>query len=125
MLRPRLTVVALGTNDAFALAFGDAGAVAGAERGLRRLGRLARRSGSCVILVPPRFGTLGAAVDEVSDRIRATAATAGCATSDALVRELDAPADRLADGVHPTPSGVARLADALLPVITTRLRRGA
>ena len=119
-LAPRLTVLAYGTNDALAAAAGDGRALERMSAGLGRLARLARRSGACVVVLPPRFAATAAVAVEVATRQRRVAAAHGCRVVASAERALDPPGLRGPDGLHPSPAGARRLAETLLPALTGR-----
>lgn len=84
--------------------------------------RLARASGSCLIVGAYPLPTPGWMVARVRAADRAVAGQAGCAYTSALAHLWDArTAIRrgwvILDGVHPTPRGYRRIARALAPAV--------
>jgi lysophospholipase L1-like esterase len=92
--------------------------------------RLARESGSCLIVGAYPLPTPRAVTARVRSADRAIAAQAGCAYTSALSRLWNArTAIRrgwvILDGVHPTPRGYRRIARALAPALARLVRAAA
>lgn len=117
-LRPRLTVIALGTNDAIKAAFGDRRAEDRMAAGLTHLAQVARGTGRCTVVLPPRAPIIASVADRMTARIARVGRAAGCHVGDPWRQVLDQPGYRAADDLHPTAAGVRAMADALLPELT-------
>jgi lysophospholipase L1-like esterase len=117
-LRPDATVLLLGTNDALRVGWGTPGALDRLEAGLRELMRTARRSGTCLLALPPRVPLVPIWVaTRVEQAMASFAAAEGCAVTPRLRDALQAPDALVEDGLHPSPTGVRRLAGALAPLL--------
>lgn len=90
--------------------------------GLGRLARTARRSGRCVVVLPPRAPITASVASRFARRLRAVAQRRGCRTASVWEHVLDRPGRRIGDQLHPSVAGVRAMTRPLLPVLPVRQR---
>ncbi|HEY8583604.1 MAG TPA: GDSL-type esterase/lipase family protein [Capillimicrobium sp.] len=114
-LRPRLTVIILGTNDGIGYARSrDPAALDALREGLARRGARAAATGACLIAPPARAHFPADVHAAIRAEVRAAARASGCRQLPILAA-LDRDPSLTVDGVHPSSAGYARLAAALAP----------
>jgi lysophospholipase L1-like esterase len=122
-----LTLIMFGTNGQGELQVSNDPATRDAIlAGLRTRGALARRDGGACLIVPPAPNPRPLAIQhEIRVLERRAAADTGCVYAPVLKHLWDGSASvstgYTVDGIHPTPSGYRRMADALAGVILRHL----